>query len=315
MVTSGIDRIYISVRDMDESLAFYRDIVGMAVVADQELDSKKIQHLWGLPQGTRARAVFLKNEDQPTLLELIQFDPHSGKFIRGGAKIWDYGIYDIAFTVKDLEKTYEKLIGRGFTFITPPTPFSPTYFGELSADFHTKFSICLGPNEMAIPHMQLITPPPPEMKRDYGRIMDSVQMVENMEEALRFYRDLLGLSVVTDATFPKGLMDKILHLPQGTEGRIALLNLEGSEAPFLELIELSVKGKSLSDIAKPPNLGIFMISFKTDSLIKLMERFENEGTPILSGPLELTIQPLGKIRRIEVEGPSKVRIEFFEQEA
>jgi len=58
-----------------------------------------------------------------------------------------------------------------------------------------------------------------------------------------------------------------------------------------------------------------MISFKTDSIIKLMERFENEGTPILSGPLELTVQPLGKIRRIEVEGPSKVRIEFFEQEA
>ena len=42
MVTSGIDRIYISVRDMDESLAFYRDIVGMAIVADQGLDSEKI---------------------------------------------------------------------------------------------------------------------------------------------------------------------------------------------------------------------------------------------------------------------------------
>jgi len=209
MVSSGIDRIFISARDMDESLVFYRDIVGMSIVAEQELDAEKIQQLWNLPKGTKAKAVSLKNEDQPTLLELIQFDPHSGKFIRGEAKTWDYGIYDIAFTVKDLEKTYEKLIGRGFTFLIPPIPYSPTFF----PNFHVKFSICLGPNEMPIPHIQAITPPPPEMKREYGRIMDSAQMVEDMEEALRFYRDLLGLTVVTDATFPKGLLDKNLRSP------------------------------------------------------------------------------------------------------
>jgi catechol 2,3-dioxygenase-like lactoylglutathione lyase family enzyme len=311
MVTSGIDRIFISVRDMDESLAFYRDIVGMTLVAEQELNAETIQHLWNLPEGTKAKAVFLKNEDQPTLLELIQFDPHSGKFIRGGAKTWDYGIYDIAFTVKDLNKTYEQLTGRGFTFLIPPVPYSPTFF----PDFHVKFSVCLGPNEMPIPHIQAITPPPPEMKREYGKIMDSAQIVENMEDALRFYHGLLGLSVVTDATFPKGLLDKILGLPEGTEGRIALLNKEGSEAPFLELIQLSVKGKFLSEVARPPNLGIFMVSFETDNLSGLTETLKKEGISILAGPVELALLPYGEARLIYVEGPSKVKIEFFERQA
>jgi len=43
----------------------------MFEVVDQDLDFAKINQLWDLPEGTRARAVFLKNEEQSTLLELI----------------------------------------------------------------------------------------------------------------------------------------------------------------------------------------------------------------------------------------------------
>ena len=102
MITSGIDRISISVGDMDESLAFYSDWVGMKVVADQTLEHKVIQKLWDLPMGTSARTVFLKKDGQTTLLELIQFQPHSGKRIREGANPWDYGLDDICFMVKRL---------------------------------------------------------------------------------------------------------------------------------------------------------------------------------------------------------------------
>lgn len=309
MISSGIDRIFISVRDMDESLDFYQQIVGMSVIADQELNVEKIQKFWDLPLGTRARAVFLKNEEQPTLLELVQFDPHSGRFIREGAHSWDYGIYDIAFTVKDLEKTYKKLTNQGFNFLTPPMHYSPTFF----PNFHVKFSVCMGPNEMPIPHIEPITPPPPEMEKDYGIIMDSAQIVEDMDKALQFYRDLLGLTVITDATFPKGLLDDILGLPLETEGRIVLLNKDKSDSPYIELIQLSVKGKFLSNFAKPPNIGIFMISFETDNLSVLLEKFKEAEIPLFCNPIELELLPYGKIRLIEIEGPSKVRIEFFER--
>lgn len=309
MITSGIDRIFIGTRDMDESLAFYRDFVKMSVVADQELDSGKITKLWDLPKGTSARAVFLKNEDQPTLLELIQFNTHSGRYIREGARTWDYGIYDIAFTVKDLKKIYIELRDKGFSFITPPTLYSPTLLSGLNV----KFSVCIGPDEVPIAHIQPVTPSPPIMKKAYGRLGDSAQMVENMEEALRFYRDLLGLTVIKDATFPKGLYDEILDLPEGTEGRIVILNKVGSKSTFTELVEVSIKGKSLAEVARPPNLGIFMISFETDNLSFLTEKLKKDNFTILAGPIELELIPYGKIRIIEVKGPSKVRIEFFER--
>ena len=43
MVTTGIERILISVGDMDESLAFYRDWVGMEIIAEQHIESDEIE--------------------------------------------------------------------------------------------------------------------------------------------------------------------------------------------------------------------------------------------------------------------------------
>ena len=85
MVTSGIDRICISVRNMDESLSFFRDFVGMHVIDDQPLDPSAIQKLWNLDKDTTARAVYLKNQQQPTLVQLIEFQPVTGKSIREGS--------------------------------------------------------------------------------------------------------------------------------------------------------------------------------------------------------------------------------------
>ena len=82
----------------------------MFVVADR-ICILKIKQLWDLPEGTRARAVFLKNEEQPTLLELIQFDPHSERLIREGTQTWDYAIYDIALSVKDQTRKPIKIKG------------------------------------------------------------------------------------------------------------------------------------------------------------------------------------------------------------
>ena len=316
MITSGIDRIFISVKDMDESLAFYRDWVGMKIVADQPLDPFKIQQLWNLSKETKARAVFLRKGEQPTMLELIEFKPHSGKTIKADTQIWDYGIDDICFMVKDIENTYNGLMKKGFRFVSPPVFYSPGF-----VPFDVKETILIGPNEMRIAHVEVVSDLEPEaqgdlkipvIKEDYGLIVDSAQIVEDMDEVIRFYRDILGLTLVGDHKMPRGSLDEILPLPPGIDVRIALFNKEGSPPPVVEFLEFSRKGKSLASIAKPPNLGIFMISFETDDLSGLMKRFNEEGIPVIAGPVEMEIAPHGKIKSIIVEGPSKVTIEFFQ---
>ena len=308
MISSGIDSIFISVRDMDESLAFYRDWVGMEVVAEQHLDPEKIRRLWNLAPEIQARAVFLKNEEQPTMLELIEFQPTSKRAIRQEARHWDYGFYDVGFMVKDLDKTYKGLIGKGFTFISPPIYYKPDW-----TTFDVKEAILIGPNDMPIAHIELLTSPKMDIKIAYGRLSHVAQMVEDMDKVIMFYRDILGLQLISDVPVSRGLVDDVLMLPTGTDVRLAFVRKENSQYAGVEFLVFSLKGKSLASAAKPPNLGLFMISFETDDLPGLMEQFKSEKVTILSGPVELEAGPHGNIKAITVEGPNQEMLEFFEK--
>ena len=308
MISSGVARIFISVRDMDESLAFYRDWVGMKVVAEQYLDPEKIRQLWNLAPGIQARTVFLKNEEQPTMLELIEFQPPSKRAIRQGARHWDYGFYDTGFMVKDLDKTYKDLTGKGFKFVSPPVYYKPDW-----TTFKVKEAILIGPNDMPVAHIELLTSPKMDVKRDYGRLSHVAQMVEDMDEVIRFYRDILGLQLISDVPVSRGLVDDVLTLPPGTDVRLAFVRKEDSQYAGVEFLAFSLKGKSLASAAKPPNFGLFMISFETDDLPGLIEQYKSEKITILSGPLELEAGPHGNIRAITVEGPNQEMLEFFEK--
>jgi len=152
MATKGMDRVSISVSSLEDSLAFYRDWIRMEVVAEQILEMDKIQQLWNLPGETEAKAVFLKDEVQSTLLELIEFTPKTGRTIREGAKQWDYGLYDIAFFVKDIAACYRDLTEKGFAFVSPPVQYQPNWVPHA-----VKEAILIGPDNVPIAHIERMT--------------------------------------------------------------------------------------------------------------------------------------------------------------
>lgn len=307
MTSSEIDRVFISVSNMEASLAFYRDWIGMEVVADSPLASDEIQRLWNLSEHTKARAVSLKNEQQQTLLELIEFQPNSGKMITDLAQPGDYGIYSIAFMVSDLDRTYKDLKSKGFTFISSPITYKPDW-----SPYEVKQVILIGPDKVPIAHFERMISPKEEIKGDYGKFTHSAQIIEDMNEVARFYRDILGVDLLMELTITKGLVDELLSLPTGTEGKIAFFKKQDSDSLLMEFLQLSIKGRSLASVAKPPNIGLFMLSFKVDDLTSLMRICKKEKIRILSGPVELYRERTGKMRALTVEGPGGTMIELFD---
>jgi len=157
---------------------------------------------------------------------------------------------------------------------------------------------------------------PQEQERQgysFLKLGDSAQIVDNIDEVTKFYVDILGLDLMHQVTLPEGLVDDVLALPPGTEVKMAFVNKKDTDALIVEFIQLSVEGKSLASIARPPNLGLFMISFEVDKLSSLMETLKKERITILSGPVELRTKVHGKMRAIVAEGPSGVIIELFER--
>ena len=124
--------------------------------------------------------------------------------------------------------------------------------------------------------------------------------------------DILGLNKVLDQVLPTGMIDNILNLPTGTESRMAFITQPETKTPALEFIQCSVKGKYLSDVAKPPNLGIFAIAFAVEDLSALIQKLRANNIKMLSEPVEISNCDRSSARAIVVEAPNGVNIQFFE---
>lgn len=307
MIKNGIARILISVKDLNESVEFYRDIFQMTVVGEYSLDKNTIEQLWKLPAATTAKAVSLKNDEQTTLLELIEFQPQSAQYIRPGGNTTDYGLFTIALRAKNVDAAYASLKQKGYQFICPPITYTPSW-----VPVTVKEAIMVAPNETAIALIERVSEPIPEFTGDFGIMLDTSQVVADIEEVTKFYVDILGLNKVFDQVLPAGMVDDILNYPPGTESRMAFINQTGSKNAALEFIQCSVKGKSLANVAKPPHLGLFAIAFAVDDLSALIEKLQDNNIKMLSEPVEISSYDSESARAIVVEAPNGVNLQFIE---
>jgi catechol 2,3-dioxygenase-like lactoylglutathione lyase family enzyme len=114
----GISHLAIGVSDMERSLPFYRDILGLEVMLDAEET---------VGQGKR-RAVYLRWSDGGGFLVLSQTlgrEP-SGKPLR----LHQVGLHHFAFLVDDLRSRVEKLISAGVKVLVPPYEADSIAYGE-----------------------------------------------------------------------------------------------------------------------------------------------------------------------------------------
>lgn len=110
--------------------------------------------------------------------------------------------------------------------------------------------------------------------------------VENMEESLKFYEEVVGLPI--SLRFPTGENSEIVFLGQG-ESKVELIKTE-------------------EDI-KPNIGGDIAIGFGVEDLDKTMEHIKEKGISIDSGP----IQASPTTRFFFVLDPNGLRVQFIEQ--
>ena len=133
MDAAQISHIGICVRDMEKPLAFYRDALGMEVVADGDTDPTEggRPHNYRHPRRTRRRVSlsFSQNPTNPTLT----LTNHPGEEPDGQAiQLDQVGISHLAFSVADPKSLAEDLISKDMSWPVPGRP-SPTARGRFVA--------------------------------------------------------------------------------------------------------------------------------------------------------------------------------------
>lgn len=106
-----------TVSDMERSLPFYRDLLGLKVVRDKIRWGKAFDEMTGFPNA-KLRVVVLEDGESGHLLELIEYLNPKGKKRRW--RLCDAGATHISFYVDDLDGAYERLRENGVRFQSPP---------------------------------------------------------------------------------------------------------------------------------------------------------------------------------------------------
>lgn len=114
----GISHVAIGVSDMDRSLPFYRDLLGLEVMLDAEETvgrgkRRAVYMRWGAGSGFIVLSQTLGKES-------------SGKPLR----LHQVGLHHFAFWVDELPKRVEKLTRAGVRILVPPYEADAIAYGE-----------------------------------------------------------------------------------------------------------------------------------------------------------------------------------------
>jgi catechol 2,3-dioxygenase-like lactoylglutathione lyase family enzyme len=107
----------ICVKDMDRSLAFYRDLLGMKVTIDSRISGPDIDKILSL-ENSEARRVYVAGYGGR--IELFQFDSPKSRPLPDDFRVCDVGITHVAFEVENIPEIYEDLSVKGVKFHNPP---------------------------------------------------------------------------------------------------------------------------------------------------------------------------------------------------
>jgi lactoylglutathione lyase len=118
MITS-VNHTSFTVGDLDRSIAFYRDLLGMELMSLAGRDPAFVEKITGIP-GANLKVAYLQAPGHR--LELIQYFSPPGKKLE--LQTNNVGCAHLAFNVDDLPKMYAEMKAKGVHFKSAPQEVS-----------------------------------------------------------------------------------------------------------------------------------------------------------------------------------------------
>ena len=138
-----VRHIGIVVTDMEKSLKFYRDLLGLKIKSLVDEEGEFLDNMLA-HENVKNRVAKLYAKNGNALVELINSKSYGNKKDRD---FFTIGAYHFAFTVDNLEKTYDYLVKNGVKFTAPP---------QQTPDGFAKVTFCEDPDGTLIELVEVI---------------------------------------------------------------------------------------------------------------------------------------------------------------
>ncbi|ETW99245.1 MAG: hypothetical protein ETSY1_15700 [Candidatus Entotheonella factor] len=125
---TSVNHTSFTVSDVDRSVTFYTDALGMKLLNISERDSEFSEQVTGIP-GAHLKIAYVEAANYR--IELIQYLAPAAEKI--DTRTCNVGSAHVAFNVDDLQGMYEEMSGKGVKFISEPCtiPAGPNKGGKV----------------------------------------------------------------------------------------------------------------------------------------------------------------------------------------
>ena len=303
VVARSIASIGFTVSDIDRSVAFYRDVLTFKPVSDVEVDGPEYDQLYGC-FGVRARVVRMQLGAQQ--IELTQFiSPPDLRPIPVPSYSNDLWFQHFAIVVRDMDAAWAQLRKHHVRQISPRPQTIPLFNQAAAGIKAIKFRDPDGHN------LELLWFPEgkgnPVWKRGEGDLflgIDHTAMtVRSTENSLKFYRDLLGLTVAGGFLNIGTEQERLDSLPGArvlVTGMTATMGPPGVE--FLEY-ERPTAGRPFPTDSYPTDLWHWHTTVVVSDVDAAATELRRMGPVISAGVVTLPDKSLGFTKGMVVRDP------------
>jgi catechol 2,3-dioxygenase-like lactoylglutathione lyase family enzyme len=120
---SGVHHTGLHVRDLARSVAFYRDLLGLQLLAEREARADYVGEVVGYP-GATIRMAWLRHPDGGPIVELLQYVDPAGTPVDTATP--NPGTAHLAFSVPNIQATVQRLRAAGVASFKSAAPVAIT---------------------------------------------------------------------------------------------------------------------------------------------------------------------------------------------
>ena len=133
MLAIRLDHVAVTVSNMERSLQFYRDQLGLVVQGSHDLEGSTVSVMAGKDK-VRMKVVTLAcPQNSDVRIDLQQYIEPEGK--QSDSLLGDIANSHICIEVQDIDEAYRKLKGNGVEFVSAPVVFDLGVNGKVSCVF------------------------------------------------------------------------------------------------------------------------------------------------------------------------------------
>ena len=319
-VTKQLHTTTLCTTDLETIEAFYGDGLGLRITGPVELDdaTRETQRaLWGIPADIGWELYLMERPAVPGTIQVrVLVLDRETPLIHTTWDPQEPGPFSMGFSTIDLETWDPELRGKGWESLMPlskyqiPRPDGSSYEIQETIfnapDFMHSVTISRGDG------MPQLGPVDPATGR--GGPIYSAHIIENSDDVLAFYVDVLGLELRSDRQFKSSGSKGALGVPDGTEFRFAIVYAHG--ATFGHLLFLDYQGRlGLPDpgvARRPPNRGMAMWSFPVRDMDEILARLQEAEIEPFAPMVEYDSPSLGRHKSVTVLDPSGFMVELFQ---